>query len=81
MDRLVRYVDTEDGVALFVTPSWTGKDETYEITVDVASWMIRCDCFGSNRHKLYEDLLHPGKSHGCKHARAVARFVKRHMEL
>lgn len=78
--RLVRYVDTVDGIALFVTPSWSGTDETYEITVDISTWMVKCDCFGSARWKLYEDILQPGNQHGCKHSKVVADLVRRHLK-
>lgn len=77
--HVVTYVDTLNGVAMFVTPSWSGKDETYTILVDLATKMVKCDCFGSNRWGLYTDLLNPGPS-GCKHSRAVARLIQAYME-
>lgn len=86
MERYISYAGEHNGKHLFVTPSWTdkidpatGMTEVYEITVTPVSWMVRCNCFGSNKHKLYSDLLHPDKSHGCKHAEQVALIVKRHL--
>ena len=80
IERYVEYAGEHDGKHLFVTPSWTGGEETYEILVTPGSWMVRCNCFGSNRHRLYADLLHPDKSHGCKHANRVAQIVKDHLQ-
>ena len=86
MTRLVTYVDTVDGIALFVTPSWSGKTdengnkETYEISVIIGEWRVKCNCFGSNRWKLHVDLLNPNARHGCKHAKCVSELVKRHLE-
>ena len=79
--HVITYVDTVNGVAMFVTPSWSGRDETYTILVDLSTKMVRCDCFGSNRWGLYEDLLNPGaKTHGCRHAKAVAELIRAYME-
>ena len=80
MTRLVLFAGEHDGVYLFVTPSWSGRDEDYEVTVDPKTWMVKCNCFGANRHHLYSDLLHPGSNAGCKHSRQVARMVQSYME-
>ena len=79
MTRLIQFVGQDEDFAMFSTPSWTGKDETYTIWVDKRSWTVRCDCFGSLRWGLYADLLSDG-AHSCKHERQVAELVKRHLE-
>lgn len=78
--RLVTWAGVHDGKTLFVTPSWSGKNETYEILVDPETWMVKCNCFGSNRWSLFSDLMHPEMSHGCKHSREVAKIVQRHLD-
>ena len=84
--RLVTYVDTVDGIALFVTPSWSGKidestgqTEVYEIEVDTKEWKVRCCCFGANRWRKIGDAKDPSKSRPCKHIRVVLDMIERHL--
>ena len=78
MQRYISFAGESDGIYLFVTPSWSGKDESYEITVDSKTWKVRCNCFGANKHVLFTDLVHPGDNAGCKHSRACARLIQQH---
>ena len=75
-ERCIAFAGEHDGVYLFVTPSWTGGEEDYEITVDSKTWQVRCNCFGANKHHLFTDLTHPGTNVGCKHSRATARLIE-----
>lgn len=77
--RLVRFIGQDSEYAMFATPSWSGSPEVYTIWVRKSDWTVRCDCFGSNRWKLVTDILNPEKSRPCKHAREVARIVRRHL--
>ena len=83
MNRLIRPVGydgstpEESEYYLFVTPSWSGSDEVYEIKYDLKAHTIRCDCFGSNRWELMGTLEGGG---GCKHSREVARLIQRYMK-
>ena len=80
MTRLVTFVGQDEDFAMFSTPSWTGKDETYTIWVDKRTWTVRCDCQGSLRWGLYKDLQNPESSHGCKHSRQTSEIIKRYLE-
>lgn len=64
---------------MFQTPSWSGKDEVYEVLVKSSDWSVRCNCFGANRWKKVGYAQHPDLSDCCQHERAVIRLIERHL--
>ncbi len=68
-----RPVGFSHGLIQFVTKSWTGQPDEYEVTFDVASRNVTCSCCDSvMRRKNYLPIGDPG---ACKHSRLAADLL------
>ena len=73
MTRLIRLVGADNDYLYFDTPSWSGKDETYDLTVDRRTGELTCSCFGALRWKKTVNVMNPEGGDTCKHQRSLLR--------
>ena len=77
-ERLIRYVEDSPERHAWVTESWSGTGEEYELSIWKDSFEVECTCMDSMCRKHTANLGDPRTDgNGCKHIRALLERLRR----